>query len=75
MLKSDNGTVEISGRKITLMAEFASLVHTLVEKEMFTKDDIDECTKMAYISEEEIKKEIKDNSSQITDMLIDLLLS
>ena len=57
MLKSSKGMTEIEGSKINLFAEYAVLTRSLLQKEIFNMDDINECIKLAQMSDEELNKE------------------
>lgn len=55
MINVKKGLVQVRGNKETIMAEIAVLVHTVVDVTKFlTKEDIDECLKLAYMTDEEL---------------------
>lgn len=76
MLKSNGGEIEINGRKIDLMSEFAQLTHQLIYKGVFTDEDIAKCIDIAKKSDEDIHAAAealrKDNSDAFDEMLAQL---
>ena len=58
MLRSDNGTVEIRGRKLELMAEFSSLVNRLIKSGTMDADEIDMCVDLAKKSDKELSEAV-----------------
>lgn len=75
MIKSDMGTVEISGTTTIIMAEFSSLTKGMVESltENYGKDEAKEMVEEAYkrglMSEKEIRKESLDILSDIFEAI------
>lgn len=65
MLKSNKGMTEIEGSKINLLAEYAVLTRSLLQKEIFSVDDINECIKLAQMSDEELNKEILESFMEL----------
>lgn len=62
MLKVERGTTVIKGTKIELLAEVTTLIHELVvEKDVFSKEDIDMCVETALLTEEELDKKTADS--------------
>lgn len=66
MIKCDNGLVQIAGKGIDILAEYATLTHRI--KEMFVKDGLKEeevneqlrdSLERGLLSEEEIDKQFK----------------
>lgn len=58
MLRSDDGTVEIRGRKLELMAEFSTLVNRLIKADVMDADEIDMCVDMAKKSDKELSEAV-----------------
>lgn len=55
MIKVNEGLVQVRGNKETIMAEISMLVHTVVGvTKILTKEDIDECLKLGYMTDEEL---------------------
>lgn len=75
MIKSDMGTVEISGVTPIIMAEFSTLTKSMVESltENHGKDEAKEMVERAYkrglMSEKEIRKESLDILSDIFEAI------
>lgn len=75
MIKSDMGTVEISGTTPIIMAEFSSLTKGMVESltENFGKDEakemVEESYKRGLMNEKEIRKESLDILSDIFEAI------
>lgn len=75
MIKSDMGTVEISGTTPIIMAEFSSLTKGMVESltENYGKDEAKEMVEKSYkrglMSEKEIRKESLDILSDIFEAI------
>ena len=72
MIKFENGLVNISGKGIDILSEYAVITHEI--KEMFVKDGVEEeevKEKLRYsfehglMSEEELDKEIKEKFKQV----------
>lgn len=72
MIKFENGLVNISGKGIDILSEYAVITHEI--KEMFVKDggeeeEVKEQLRHSFehglMSEEELVKEIKETSKQI----------
>lgn len=71
MLQIDNGTIKIKGRKVDLLAEFTHLIHHLIEREFFTKDDVKMCTEIAYMTEEEVDRRAEEAKRKIISVFLD----
>lgn len=72
MIKFENGLVNISGKGIVILSEYAVITHEI--KEMFVKDggkeeEVKEQLRHSFdhglMNEEELDKEIKETSKQI----------
>lgn len=57
MIKVDDKCVEIRGKKMTLMANLTQIINVLFNDEVMDKSDIDECVRVASLSDEELKAE------------------
>lgn len=75
MIKSDMGTVEISGVTHIIVAEFSALTKGMIESltENYGKDEAKEMVERAYkrglMSEKEIKKESRDAILEILESI------
>lgn len=56
MIKSDFGVISIKGNTPLIMAEFSSLIHSLIEKSIFTKEEIEELVKDGMKTKEQLQK-------------------
>ena len=63
MLKVDKGEVSINGIKLDLMAEYTLLTHQLMDANVLTEDEIDECITIAKKSKEEVNEEATENEA------------
>lgn len=62
MISCDKGQIKIEGRKTTIMAEFTSLAHALIDddgEQVLTKEELDKCVDLAKMSDEEIDDDMK----------------
>lgn len=55
MIKTKEGTTEISGTTVEVLADLTSIIKALMEGTggRISRDDIDECVKIAFMSDEE----------------------
>lgn len=76
MIKVNEGLVHVTGDKATIMAEISMLVHTVVRvTKTLTKEDINECIKLAYMTDEELnnaENERKEREKEVLNFLDDL---
>ena len=79
MIKFENGLVNISGKEVDILSEYAVITHKI--KEMFVKnggeeEEVKEQLRHSFehglMNEEELNKEIKETSKQI-DAIIPLI--
>lgn len=86
MLKVSKSSVDVSGVKIDLMAEFTLLTHSLIENGAFTEEDLDMCINTAKKSSEDVAREAKEAAEKLQKLqnavddedgssLLDLLMS
>lgn len=61
MIRVDDKCVEIRGDKTKLMANLTQIINVLFNEEVMDKSDIDECVRVASLSEEELKAETANN--------------
>ena len=61
MIRVDDKCVEIRGDKTKLMANLSQIINVLFNEEVMDKSDIDECVRVASLSEEELKAETANN--------------
>ena len=59
MIKVDMGTTSWRGHKIILNTELTALIHSLIKKEVFTSEEIDEIVASAKKTEEELSAEVE----------------
>ena len=71
MLKVSESSVNVSGVKIDLMAEFTLLVHSLMENGAFTEEDLDMCIKTAKKSSEDVAREAKEAVEKLQNAVDD----
>ena len=57
MLKVDKGEVSIKGRKLDLMAEYTLLTRQLIDANVLTEDEVDECITLGKKPKEEVEEE------------------
>lgn len=62
MIKFENGLVNISGKGIVILSEYAVITHEI--KEMFVKEQLRHSFEHGLMSEEELDKEIKEKFKQ-----------
>ena len=73
MLQVNDGTIVIKGRKVDLLAEFAHLTHRLLEREIFTKEDVDMCIEVACMPQEEVERRTEEAERKIISAFLDEL--
>ena len=61
MIRVDDKCVEIRGDKTKLVANLTQIINVLFNEEVMDKSDIDECVRVASLSEEELKAETANN--------------
>ena len=66
MIKVDTGTTSWRGHKIILTTELTALIHSLIEKEVFTSEEIDEIVATAKKTKEELDAEIEALKKEVT---------
>ena len=63
MISCDKGQIKIEGRKTIIMAEFTSLIHSLIGgddgEQVLTEDEVDKCVDLAKKSEKELDADIE----------------
>lgn len=59
MIKVEMGATSWRGHKIILNTELTTLIHSLIDKEVFTSEEIDEIVATAKKTEAEISAEIE----------------
>lgn len=60
MIRVDDKCVEIRGDKTKLMANLTQIINVLFNEEVMDKSDIDECVRVAYLSDDELVKETEE---------------
>ena len=80
MIKVDFAKVSWGGPKIIMYAELSTLIHTLIKREKFTPEEIDEIVADAKKTEEQIaeeveaaKREASPEQVAFADMAVDLM--
>ena len=59
MIKVDMGATSWKGHKIILNTELTALIHSLIEEEVFTSEEIDEIVATAKKTKAEINAEVE----------------
>ena len=79
MISCDKGQITIEGYKPSIMAEFTSLAHALIDddgEQVLTKEELDKCVDMAKMSEEEFDDGIKSMADKMSpEQLLGALIS
>lgn len=77
MLMSNNGEIVVRGCKHDIMADLATLLNSLQERNALTSEEIDKCVEISKWSEEKLDEEAEkagnELKSQIKDDLKHLL--
>lgn len=60
MIKVSKGCLEIEGKKSLVKTELVVLIHIILEKEILSKNEIQECIKIGLKTEEEVNRELKE---------------
>lgn len=60
MIKSDFGKILIKGNTPLLMSEFSSLVHGLIEENIFTKEEIEELVRIGVKTKKQLINEFNE---------------
>ena len=66
MIKVEMGATSWRGHKIILTTELTTLIHSLIGKEVFTFEEIDEIVANAKKTEEELDAEVKALEKEVT---------
>lgn len=69
MISCDKGQITIEGCKSSIMAEFTSLIHALIEddgEQVLTEEELDMCIDTAKMSEEELENDIKSMAGKVS---------
>ncbi len=59
MLRAHDGEVEIHGKKLDLQCELTHLINRLIKCEALTEKEVDECVKMAKLSDEQLSAKLE----------------
>ena len=59
MIKQENAKSEIRGTKLNVMSELTSLINTIYQDDVLTKDEISECVRVAMLDKEDLENEVK----------------
>lgn len=73
MLKVDKGEVSIKGRKLDLMAEYTLLTRQLIDANVLTEDEVDECITLGKKPKEEVEEEAQRIALDFFDKFLDHL--
>lgn len=71
MLKVDKGEVSVNGKKLDLMAEYALLTRQLIDANVLTEDEVDECITLGKKPKEEVEEEASRIALDFFDKFID----
>lgn len=69
MIKSENGLVTLQGERGHVLADYAIITESMIEN--FGEEKVNECIRMAKMSDEEVKNEVKKDMGEILDLLLD----
>ena len=72
MIKSENGLVTIQGERGHVLADYAIITKSMIEN--FGEEKVNECIRMAKMSDKEIKNEVKKDIGEILDLILDSVL-
>ena len=66
MIKCSAGETSWKGHKIIIRTELTTLIHSLIEKEVFTPEEIDDIVADAKKTKEQIAEEIETLEKEVT---------
>lgn len=71
MIKTKEGTTEISGTTAEVLADLTSIIKALMESTggKISRDDIDECVKIAFMSDEEKAELLRERFEKMDSVL------
>lgn len=67
MIKVNNGKLDIRGDSLTIEAELASIIHFMLVDKVLPKKDIERTIAIAFMSDEEIDKELNQKENNKND--------
>lgn len=67
MIKVNNGRLDIRGDSLTIETELASIIHFMLVDKVLPKKDIERAIAIAFMSEEEIDKELNKKENDKND--------
>lgn len=61
MIKCKEGKIKVNGSKAEILAELTTLINALVvDKELITKEEIEECVRLGTMEKDDLKHEFVD---------------
>lgn len=61
MIKYKEGKIKVNGSKAEILAELTTLINALVvDRELITKEDIEECVRLGVMGKDDLKHELVD---------------
>lgn len=61
MIKCKEGKIKVNGSKAEILAELTTLINALVvDKELITKEEIEECVRLGTMEKDDLKHELVD---------------
>ena len=61
MIKCKEGKIKVNGSKAEILAELTTLINALVvDRELITKEDIEECVRIGTMEKDDLKHELVD---------------
>ena len=61
MIKCKEGKIKVNGSKAEILAELTTLINALVvDRELITKEDIEECVRLGTMGKDDLKHEFVD---------------
>ena len=73
MIKTRFGNTVISGTKIEIRADFSTLVHSLFNDNILTKEEIEEDLQRGLVTREELDYITEENMQRLMEVLKDKL--
>ena len=72
MIQADLGKIRLNGDVFTLKAEFVGIIASLKDNG-FTKEEIEHCTEVAFMSEEEMKRIEQDMKKEFRKIMKEVI--
>ncbi len=69
MLMSNSGEIVVRGSKVDIMADLATLLNSLHERNALTAEEIDKCVEIAKWSEKKLDEEAEKAGNELKDKI------